>query len=104
MKFSKEILTAVSVLCFTTGMVMAKDDAAIQAYAHPTLFGSQGHTLVTADSDVVIGGKIYKPCKAKSFDKKEKLIYNKRKKGEKSYDKIRPNHLWRNHRSTAPIS
>ncbi len=74
MKFSKEILTAVSVLCFTTGMVMAKDDAAIQAYAHPTLFGSQGHTLVTADSDVVIGGKIYKPCKAKSFDKKENVL------------------------------
>ncbi len=72
MKFSKELLLAVSVMALSAGVAMAENS--VQAYAHPTLFGSQGQNLVTADSDVVIGGKIYKPCQAKSIDKKANVI------------------------------
>ena len=53
MKISKEILMAMGLICLTSGAVMACDS--IQAYAHPTLFGSQGHSLVTTQNDVIIG-------------------------------------------------
>ena len=72
MKVSKELLMAVSVLCMTAGVAMADDS--IQAYAHPTLFGSQGHSLVTAENDVIVGGKIYKPCHVKTIDKKQNVV------------------------------
>ena len=68
----KEILTVVGVLCMTAGVASAADS--IQAYAHPTLFGTQGHKLVTADSDVVVGGKICKPCHVKTIEGKQNVI------------------------------
>lgn len=72
MKVSKELFMAVSVLCMTAGVAMADDS--IQAYAHPTLFGSQGHSLVTAENDVIVGGKVYKPCQVKTIDKKQNVV------------------------------
>ena len=57
----RELLMALGILCVTTGIASACDST--QAYAHPTLFGSQEHTSVSVNSDVVVGGKIYKPCK-----------------------------------------
>lgn len=72
MKISKEFLMALSVLCLSSGMAMA--DESVQAYAHPTLFGSQGHSLVTAENDVIIGGKIYKPCQVKTIEGKQNVI------------------------------
>ena len=78
MKVSKELLMAMSVIAISTGVAMADDS--IQAYAHPTLFGTQGHSLVTADSDVIIGGKIYKPAKAKSIEGKQNVIVSREAK------------------------
>jgi hypothetical protein len=72
MKISKELLLAMGVLCMTSGIAMADDS--IQAYAHPTLFGSEGHSLVTTDSDTIIGGKVYKPCHVKTLDKKQNVV------------------------------
>ena len=72
MKISKELLMAVSVLCMTSCAAFAHDS--IQAYAHPTLFGSQGHSLVTAENDVVIGGKVYKPCHVKTIEGKQNVV------------------------------
>lgn len=72
MKITKGLLMAVSMLAITSGAAMASDS--IQAYAHPTLFGSQGQNLVTAENDVVVGGKIYKPCQAKTIDKKQNVV------------------------------
>ena len=71
----KELLMAMGVIAISTGVAMADDS--IQAYAHPTLFGSQGHSLVTADNDVIIGGKVYKPCQAKSIEGKENVIVSR---------------------------
>ena len=68
----RELLTAVGVLCVTAGAVSATDS--IQAYAHPTLFGSQGHALVTAENDVIVGGKIYKPCHVKTIEGKQNVV------------------------------
>ena len=68
----RELLTAVGVLCVTAGVASAADS--IQAYAHPTLFGSQGHSLVTAESDVIVGGKIYKPCHVKTIEGKQNVV------------------------------
>ncbi len=72
---SKELLMAMSVIAISAGVAMADEN--IQAYAHPTLFGTQGHSLITADSDVVIGGKIYKPCQAKSIEGKQNVIVSR---------------------------
>lgn len=72
MKVSKELLMAMGVLCVTTGVATAADS--IQAYAHPTLFGSQEHTTVSVDSDVVVGGKIYKPCHVKTIEGKQNVV------------------------------
>ena len=68
----KELLTTVGVLCMTAGVATAADS--IQAYAHPTLFGSQGHSLVTAESDVIVGGRIYKPCHVKTIEGKQNVV------------------------------
>ena len=72
MKLTKELLMAMGVLCVTTGVATASDS--IQAYAHPTLFGSQGHALVTAESDVIVGGRIYKPCHVKTIEGKQNVV------------------------------
>ena len=74
MRLSKEILAALSVVCFTSCVAMAGEAADVQAYAHPTLFGSQGHSLITAENDVIVGGKVYKPCTAKTVQGKQNVV------------------------------
>ena len=78
MKISKELLMAVGVIAISTGVAMADDS--IQAYAHPTLFGTQGHSLVTTDTDVIVGGKIYKPCQKKSIEGKQNVLVSREAK------------------------
>ncbi len=78
MKISKELLMAVGVIAISAGVAMAEDG--VQAYAHPTMFGSQGHSMVTAENDVVIGGKIYKPCQAKTIEGKQNVIVSREAK------------------------
>jgi len=68
----KELLMAMGLVCMTSGIAFAGDS--VQAYAHPTLFGTQGHTLVNAESDVIVGGKIYKPCHVKSIEGKQNVV------------------------------
>lgn len=75
----KELLTAIGVVVMTSGIAMADDS--IQAYAHPTLFGSQGHSLVTAENDVVVGAKVYKPCNAKTIEQKQNVVVGRCAKG-----------------------
>ena len=72
MKLRKELLMAMGVMVASAGIASASDS--IQAYSHPTLFGSQGHALVTAESDVVVGGKIYKPCHVKTIEGKQNVV------------------------------
>ena len=74
MRLSKEILATLGVVCLTSGIAMAGEVADVQAYAHPTLFGSQGHSLVATQSDVIIGGKVYKPCTAKTINGKQNVV------------------------------
>ena len=74
MKLSGKFLAALSVACVTSCVAMAGEPADVQAYAHPTLFGSQGHSLVTAENDVIIGGKVYKPCHVKTIEGKQNVI------------------------------
>ena len=75
MKISRELLMAMGVIAISTGVAMADDS--IQAYAHPTLFGSQSHSLVTAENDVIIGGQIYKPCQAKTIANKQNVVVSR---------------------------
>lgn len=78
MRLSCKLLTALSAVCVASCAAMAGGCAAdVQAYAHPTLFGSQSHTLTTAENDVVIGGKVYKPCHVKTIESKQNVIVNR---------------------------
>ena len=76
MKLSKQILATFGAVCVTAGVAMAgaPEPADVQAYAHPTLFGTQAQTLVNTDSNVIIGGKIYKPCTAKTMEQKQNVV------------------------------
>ncbi len=76
MRLSK-ILTAVTVLCMTSCVAMAGEAADIQAYAHPTMFGSQGHSLVNAENDVIVGAKVYKPCQVKTIQGKQNVVIDR---------------------------
>ena len=77
MRLSKEILATLCVVC-VSGMAIAADcntTTDIQAYAHPTLFSPQGHSLLTGDADLVTtGAKIYKPCDAVTISGKENVV------------------------------
>ena len=74
MKLSKKMLATLGAVCVTSCVAMAGEPADVQAYAHPTLFGSQGQSMVNTDSNVVIGGKVYKPCTAKTIEGKQNVV------------------------------
>ena len=74
MKLSTKFMAALSVACVTSCVAMAGEPADLQAYAHPTLFGSQSHAMVTSENDVIVGGKIYKPCNVKTIEGKQNVV------------------------------
>ena len=79
MKNFKILLASTLVVLVSASCAFAKDCANkttdnLEAYAHPTMFGSQAQTLVNAESDAIIGGKVYKPCHAKTMEGKENVI------------------------------
>ena len=74
MRLSKLIMATLSVACVSSCVAMAGEIADIQAYAHPTLFGTQGQTMVNTDSNVVIGGKVCKCCSAKTMEGKQNVV------------------------------
>src|SRR5574344_2575872 len=53
---------------------LAAEQPQVQAYAHPTLFGSEAQIRVGANADSVIGGKIYKDDNAKTVMGKEDVV------------------------------
>lgn len=67
-------MAALGVVCVASCAAIAGEPADVQAYAHPTLFGTQGHTLTNVGNDVSIGGKVYKPCVAKSMEGKQNVV------------------------------
>lgn len=63
MKKLRTILASVLVLSVTAACAFAADAAVstkTEAYAHPTMFGSQAQETVTADSAYIVGGKVVK--------------------------------------------
>lgn len=46
MKLSKQIMVTLGVVCVTSCAAMAGEPADIQAYAHPTLFGTDRKSVV----------------------------------------------------------
>ena len=82
MRLTKELLATLGVVCLTSGVAMAGcEPADVQAYAHPTLFSAQGHSLLTGDTDIVTtGAKVYKPCNAKTINGKENVVVSREAK------------------------
>ena len=69
-----KILTTLGVVCLATNIANANQPINMQAYSHPTLFGSQAHAIANTDNDVLIGGKVYKPCMAKTIEGKQNVV------------------------------
>ena len=82
MRLSKEILATLGVVCLTSGIAFASESTGnIQAYAHPTLFSTQGHSLLTGNTDVVTtGAKVFKPSNAKTISGKENVVIGREAK------------------------
>lgn len=76
MRLSKELMATLGVVCLTSGIAMAGTEVAdVQAYAHPTLFSTQGHSLLTGNTDyVTTGAKVFKPCNAKTINNKANVV------------------------------
>ena len=74
MKLSTKLMASLGVACVASCVAIAGESADIQAYAHPTLFGSQSHAMVTSENDIIVGGKIYKPCNVKTIEGKQNVV------------------------------
>ena len=59
MKIAKKLF-ATTVAFAAIATVACAQEPKVEAYAHPTLFGTQSQTLVDADSTYQIGGQILK--------------------------------------------
>ena len=77
-----KLLATLSVVCLTSGIAMASEPTGnIQAYAHPTLFSTQGHSLLKGDTDsVTTGAKVFKPCDAKTVANKANVVIGRQAK------------------------
>ena len=76
MKDIKKLAVSLSVLCFTAGMAMADcDQQKVEAYAHPTLFGTQTQTLTSTTTNYVMGGKVVKGNRV-GMTKKQQVLTN----------------------------
>lgn len=60
MKKVKTLLAALVVMFALSSFAFAEETQKLEAYAHPTMFGSQAQETVTADAVYVVGGKITK--------------------------------------------
>lgn len=60
-------LFATTIAFAAIGTAAFADEAKVEAYAHPTLFGTQSQTLVDGDSTYQMGGQILK-TKRKTAD------------------------------------
>ena len=78
MKDMRKLAVSLSVLCFVAGSAFAGDveDKKVEAYAHPTMFGSQAQQFNAADATYVTGGKIVKCKNALGMTNKENVLTN----------------------------
>lgn len=60
MKKFKTLLAALVVMFALSSCAFAEETQKLEAYAHPTMFGSQAQETITADAVYVVGGKITK--------------------------------------------
>lgn len=95
MKKTLVLLASVAVM---SSSVMACEKPQIQAYAHPTLFGSEAQVDVCAKTSSIIGGKIEKCSCAKTVISKDNVLIKSFAK--KELDKFAQNG---NFSKTAPV-
>ena len=77
MKNVKKLALSLSLVCLTAGAAFAgTDEQKVQAYAHPTMFGSQSQQMSNADASYITGGKIVKCSKQIGMTNKENVLTN----------------------------
>lgn len=77
MKKLRNLLTCAIVLFAVASCAFAADNAVspkVEAYAHPTMFGSQAQETATADSTYIVGGKIVKSKNQIGVKNKDKVL------------------------------
>ena len=76
MKDMRKLAVSLGVLCFAAGYAMAADcEQKVEAYAHPTLFGTQTQTLTSTTTNYVMGGKVVKGDRV-GMTKKSQVLTN----------------------------
>lgn len=75
MKNMTKLALSFGVLCFAAGSAFAEEQQ-VQAYAHPTMFGSQAQQHSNADVNYITGGKIVKCKNQLGMTKKENVLTN----------------------------
>ena len=88
MKNFKILLASTLVVLVSASCAMAKDCAKkcdkakpthrMEAYAHPTMFGSQAQQLNTAKETYIVGGKVYKKKNHMGITNKENVVIGSR--------------------------
>ena len=78
MKDMKKLFVSFGVLCFAAGSAFAdtNNEQKVEAYAHPTLFGTQTQTLTSTTTNYVVGGKVVKCKKQLGMVNKENVLTN----------------------------
>ena len=88
MKNFKILLASTLVVLVSASCAMAKDcdkqcdknkpTHKMEAYAHPTMFGSQAQQLNTAKETYIVGGKVYKKNNHMGIANKENVVIGSR--------------------------
>ena len=76
MKNLSRVLASVGTLCLIAGTAVSAEEQKLEAYAHPTLFGSSAQTQTYATADYVVGGKITKACNRAGMVNKDNVLVN----------------------------
>lgn len=77
MKDMKKLFVSFGVLCFAAGTAMAAtDEQKMEAYAHPTLFGTQTQQMTDTTTNYITGGKMVKSKDQLGMTKKSQVLTN----------------------------
>lgn len=74
MKKVKTLLASLVVMFALSSCAFAEETQKLEAYAHPTMFGTQAQETITADAVYVVGGKMMKSKNQISIKNKDNVL------------------------------
>lgn len=80
MKNIRNLAASFGAACLISSAAVAADAPMMEAYAHPTMFGSAVQEQISANANYIVGGKIYKANNQKSVVGKNNVVVDSFKK------------------------